>query len=494
MEINEKTKIDDLLTAYPFLLDYFLGKSPEFKHLKNPLMRKTMGKIATLHRVAAVGKLDLKELIAEINREIADKAGERAGTREAVEGVRADRPIESAERREVLKGIIRDLHEGKDFHAVKAKFIELIKDVDATEIAAMEQELVREGMPETEVKRLCDVHVAVFEESLDRQETVTAPEGHPVHTFELENRAAEEIIAQMDPLLDRIGDPPDRQTFGETRDNLGELLDRLSQVDVHYARKENQLFPLLESHGITAPPQVMWAVHDDIRVALKTARQTLAQDDPTSSVEAVREVVNSIRGMVYKEENILFPMCLDVFSDSDWAKVAQGEEEIGYAWIKPEKRWSPQAVEQPEAPAAEPVKWALDQLGLDTGMLSLEQINLMLGHLPVDITFVDENDRVAYFSKGPERIFPRSAGIIGRAVQNCHPPKSVHIVNKILDEFKAGTRDDAEFWIQMQGRFIYIRYFAVRSSDGTYKGTLEVSQDVTAIRGLEGEQRLLDWD
>jgi hypothetical protein len=140
------------------------------------------------------------------------------------------------------------------------------------------------------------------------------------------------------------------------------------------------------------------------------------------------------------------------------------------------------------------VKDVAGALGLSTGQMTLEQINLMLTHLPVDLTFVDEDDRVAYYSEGPERIFPRSPAIIGREVRNCHPPKSVHIVNKILDAFKSGARGTAEFWIELGGRFIYIRYFAVRDSNGYYRGTLEVSQDLTEIRKLEGQQRLLDWD
>ena len=156
--------------------------------------------------------------------------------------------------------------------------------------------------------------------------------------------------------------------------------------------------------------------------------------------------------------------------------------------IEPEGEWAPRV--EPEL-RREPGE---EKINLDTGFISRDLINLMLTHLPVDLTLVDEEDRVAYYSKGKERIFPRSPGIIGRKVQRCHPPDSVHIVNKILDSFRAGTKDSAEFWIQMGGKFILIRYFAVRTADGTYKGCLEVSQDVTEIRQLEGERRLLDWD
>ncbi|MBM4327149.1 MAG: DUF438 domain-containing protein [Deltaproteobacteria bacterium] len=490
MEITAKTKIDDLLTQYPFLLGYLMGKSPEFRHLKNPIMRKTMGKIATLEMVASRGKLDLATFIDEIRTEIEKRSG--AGS----EVDTADqRPVmDPQQKREALKRMIKDLHSGGDFQKIKAEFIEFIKDVTPPEIAQMEQELVKEGLPATEVKKLCDVHVSIFQDSLDRQEKISAPVGHPAHTFMLENEAAEGVMKRIDDVLRKIGEPPDASIFQGEKEQLRQLVDRLADINIHYVRKENQLFPILEAHGITAPPQVMWAVHDDIRASIKTAQTNIEQAEAGDAVQAVTEMISSVRGMIYKEEQILFPMCMEVFSQADWVKVARGEEEIGYAWVRPQGQWPVEALIAEEAGSVEPVRPAVDVLGLDTGMLTLEQINLMINHLPVDITFVDENDRVAYFSQGKERIFPRSPGVIGREVQNCHPPKSIHVVNKILDEFRKGARDVAEFWIEMAGKFIQIRYFAIRSADGAYKGTLEVSQDVTGIRALQGQKRLLDWD
>jgi hypothetical protein len=214
-------------------------------------------------------------------------------------------------------------------------------------------------------------------------------------------------------------------------------------------------------------------------------------------VTSLKEAVQTIRDMIYKEELILFPASLDMLTQNEWIRVKDGEADIGFAWVVPDKGWPGEIVEDLEEAPHEPVKALKDVAGalsLDTGQMTLEQINLMLTHLPVDLTFVDENDRVAYYSEGPERIFPRSSAIIGREVRNCHPPKSVHLVNKILDEFKSRSRDKAEFWIEVGGRFIYIRYFAVRDADGYYRGTLEVSQDLTQIRKLEGQQRLLDWE
>ncbi|MEJ2165693.1 MAG: DUF438 domain-containing protein [Desulfobacterales bacterium] len=400
-------------------------------------------------------------------------------------------------RQEILKGIIKDLHAGENMEVLKQRFRRLIQGVEASEIAEIEQKLMDEGLPPEEIKRLCDVHVEIFKEALEEHERPQPPPGHPIHTFMKENRASEDIMSETSILIGRLGHPPDVDAFKEHRRELGSLIDRLSEINVHYTRKENQLFPMLEAHHFAGPSQVMWSIHDDIRGHLKQAREAFNQNNPSQTADSLKAAIQAIRDMIYKEEHILYPASLDMLSESEWIKVKQGESDIGFAWVVPDAGWPEEIREAPAEKQVEPVPVLEDlvgALGLDTGQLSLEQINLMLTHLPVDLTFVDENDRVAYYSEGPERIFPRSPAVIGREVRNCHPPKSVHIVNKILDAFKTGSRDTAEFWIELGGRFIYIRYFAVRDSEGYYRGTLEVSQDLTAIRKLEGQQRLLDWD
>ena len=365
-----------------------------------------------------------------------------------------------------------------DIKVLKKRFLELIRDVAPSEIANMEQRLISEGMPEEEVKRLCDVHVEVFRESLEDKVVPGLPAGHPVHTLMLENRKAESIIRRIQAVHD----------MDKERDQLAGMLEDLSRIDLHYVRKENQLFPILEAHGVSGPSKVMWALHDDIRAMLKDVLGKVREGKSTP--KEVQALLHMINDMIYKEEHILFPMSLETLGESDWARVREGEEEIGYAWVRPEEEWKPSG--EPYQEKLPPEK--VGSVSLATGMLTPEQINLILTHLPVDISFVDEDDRVAYYSQTEDRIFPRSPGIIGRSVQNCHPPKSVHIVDKILQEFRAGNRDSAEFWIQMKGKFIHIRYFAVRDEGGSYRGTLEVSQDVTSIRGLEGEKRLLEWE
>lgn len=488
VELSSKTKINDLLGRYPFLLAFFLNQSPKFKLLQNPITRKTIGKVATMGQVASLGGLDLGKLLSGVANEIKEENGEEISIKLGDETVEPLAPESREARQEVLKDIIKDLHAGEDMAVLKQRFHDLVKDVDSSEIAAMEQGLIAEGMPEAEIKKLCDVHVEVFKESFEKEGTPEAPPGHPVNTFMLENRATEEIIRETTVVLDKAGE--DDESFRQHRSELEQLVERLSQVDLHYLRKENQLFPILEGYGVEGPSQVMWAIHDDIRDAIKTARTELGAGQGREAINTIRYALQSITDMIYKEEHILFPMTIETLSEADWQKVRAGEEEIGYAWIEPQQGWTEQAgaavqAEIPGGPAT---------LSLDTGAVTPEQVNLILKHLPLELSFVDENDAIMYYSQVPHKIFPRSPGVIGRKVQNCHPPSSLDKVEKILDEFKSGKRDVADFWIEKQGRFIFIQYFAVRDANGTYKGTLEATQDATDIRALTGQQRLLDWE
>jgi DUF438 domain-containing protein len=494
MEINSRTKLGELLKKYPFLIDHFVGLGPEFSKLKNPIMRKAIGKMASLETVSREGNIDLEKLLEGIVKEVKKRSGDELTY--SIEGrVDAEEPtLSPEERQDVLKEIIKGVHEGTDMEVLKTMFRQLIKNVDPSEISKMEQTLIDEGMPESEVKRLCDVHVEIFKESLETQEIPEAPPGHPVHTFMQENRAAEKIMDEIEKMLERLGDTPDETAFKDVQTGIQRQLENLAKIDTHYQRKENQLFPMLEAHDIAGPSQVMWGIHDDIRALLKKASQELSSREPTTVVKTLKELIPTTREMIYKEEHILFPMSLEQLTQKEWKKVRRGEDEIGYSWVKPEIGWPPDAIVEEEDVAPIDMVPGPKKIFLSEGGLTQEQVNLMLTHLPIDITFVDENDRVAYYSASQHRIFPRSPAIIGRHVQKCHPSKSVHVVEKILSEFKNGNRDKAEFWLQLEGKFIHIRYFAVRDSEGNYKGTMEVSQELSELRKLEGEQRLLDWE
>ncbi|MBI5633345.1 MAG: DUF438 domain-containing protein [Nitrospirae bacterium] len=474
MELSSKTKVTELLSKYPFLREFLIRLDPQFKALDNPVMMKTLGRVATLGRVSMVTGVSLDKLMPAIAAEVKSRTNDVLVIRKDAAG---DENYAPEERIGILKGIIRDLHKGADRKTLTERFQKLIRDVAPTEIAQMEQQLIAEGMPEEEIKKLCDVHVEVFRVALDKKAMPGMPAGHPVHTYMLENRQAEVVLTQLEHIEDLRTD----------RKRLAELVDTLFEIDKHFLRKENQLFPVLESKGISGPSKVMWALHDDIRAMLRDVREK-AKSDTVKPLE-LKTLITMLRDMIYKEEHILFPMTLDTLTDDDWLKVMAGEGEIGYSWVEPEKGWQPVSA----ATQAEMMAGRIGSMNLDTGQLTQEQVNLLLTHLPVDISYVSENDEVLYYSNTEERIFPRSPGIIGRKVQNCHPPKSVDVVEKILHEFKTGSKDTADFWIQMRGRFILIRYFAVRDREGKYRGCLEVSQDVTDIRGLSGEKRLLDW-
>lgn len=482
MKLTPKTKVMELIAAHDFMLDFLAGYAPEFEKLRSPIMRATVGRFATLEMASTLASVPLDELMADIEAEIARRGG-------AVEVGEATEPALGSERVGVLKGIITDLHAGVPLDELKDRFATLLQDVGATEIAEMEQQLVADGLPAEEVKQLCDVHVAVFQGALDEHEEILVPLGHPIDTFRAENRAIRVATDELQKHLDELIAAPDTAGRGAAQAALSAALDKVGAVETHYQRKENQLFPYLERKGVTAPPQVMWSIHDDVRAMIKEVRAALASGEAQTVTSAGSKLVRTVNDMAYKEEKVLFPMTYELLDREEWIEIRRGEADIGYALVEPAAAWPP-AAEQ-----AEEVKHAgLPGLALDTGLLGLDQINLMLKHLPVDITFVDEHDQVRYFSDTPERVFPRSPGIIGRKVQLCHPAKSVHVVNKIVQAFKDGEKDMAEFWLQLGGRFVHIRYFAMRDARGGYRGTLEVSQDVTEIRALEGERRLLAWD
>jgi len=402
-------------------------------------------------------------------------------------------------RKEILRDVLLQLHKGGSVTDAQALFAGLAQEATADEIAQAEQLLIEEGIPVEEIQRLCDLHVAVFQAGLDEQQTPEKIPGHPLHTFTAENEVVLRFIEQMQATLysyRACAGPKHLTTFRYQLEKLGEY-------ERHYLRKEMLLFPFLESYGFYGPSKVMWGIHDEIRAGLHGLAEWLGSGetlDPAEIESRFKLVTGQIQDMVYKEEKILFPASLEHLTEANWAAIRSQEAEIGHFLVAPGRQWMPAGnpIERIHGQATAPLLPAADTppglLPLNTGALNLEQVDLLLRHLPVDVTFVDENDEVRYFSQTRERIFSRTPAIIGRKVQNCHPPQSIGRVQQILDDFRAGRRDAAEFWIQMGKKMIHIRYFALRDSAGAFRGTLEVTQDVTAIRALQGERRLLDGE
>jgi len=389
---------------------------------------------------------------------------------------------------ETLKAIIKQLHDGADPESLKNEFGDLLAEVGATEIAAMENSLMAEGMAQEEIQRMCDVHAAVLGGG-GSCAPVEVPTGHPVDTFTLENHAIRTRVAHYRKAVGELDGS--KESVGAWR----EAHDDLVGVEVHYLRKEYLVFPYLEKAGIAGPPKVMWGVHDEIRAKIAAAAEVLdnASDLDAEQLELVGETVlepmlEQVEGMTSKEDRILWPMCLEHLTVRDWEAVRGQWDEFGKGLVEPAGIWMPVLPQLPEKPVTLPSN---DAITLPSGHLSVSQLTVLLNTLPMDITFVDADDRVGYFSEGSDRVFARNRAIIGRKVEDCHPPKSVHIVEQVVSDLKSGARDVAEFWIQMGPRFVHIRYFAMRDDSGDYLGTLEVTQDIAPLRALDGERRLL---
>lgn len=434
------------------------------------------------------------------------------------------------ERQVKLKEIIGKLHEGRPVSEVKKEFARLIQGVSAAEVAAMEQSLIDGGMPVEEVQRLCEVHVQVFEQSLGKAGSPSEIAGHPVHTMLAENRIASRKAAAL-----RAAARAWAWGLGGV-DAVRTAFEDLSPIIIHYTRKENQLFPYLEKQGFTGPSRVMWGKHDETRALFSEAKKLLAKAQGEASGSRAlakefhgiaRNIAGKVKKMIFMEEHILIPEATRRLSAREWAEIRNGEDAIGFAWVKPASLYDAGLVlattpKIPVAPAASvvsavsaapaspasPVEVApaaaaavpgagaalAGLIDLSTGQVGREILDIALKTMPVDISIVDDQDRVLYYSDNPHRIFPRSPAAIGRTVQNCHPQKSVDTVNRILESFRKREKDRARFWIQMGERFILIEYYALYDAAGSYKGTLEVSQDLTELRALEGQRRLLDWD
>ena len=402
----------------------------------------------------------------------------------------------SSQRKELLRHLLLRLHEGENPEVLRQRLIEVLRNIPYNEVVEVEQELINSNaLTEAEILEFCDLHTAVLDGSIDLEGAKAIPAGHPVDTFKKENIALKNEVIKITDLFNKASELNDNQLPGYIL-QLRTVLNNLSDVEKHYLRKEYLLFPYLEKHLITGPPKVMWGKHDEIRELLKNSFEALGS--PISTAEEMRSIVQLVLapaiemldGMIMKEEEILLPMAMDTLTDDEWYKIYQETPEFGYCLFDPEDEWEPSdvKVEKQEYVSA-------DAIRLSSGAFNMAEIEALFIHLPIDITFVDKNDKVRFFSHSPNRVFERNRSIIGRDVRMCHPPGSVHVVEQILTDFKSGKENKAVFWMSkfMGNRFIYIEYSAVRGKDGEYLGVVEVTQDITQMRKLEGDQRLLSY-
>jgi hypothetical protein len=378
------------------------------------------------------------------------------------------------DRKRILKEILAELHKGLSLEDAKARFELEVGKVTSHEIFELEQSLLADGVPPEEIKKFCNVHAMLFEGDLEKSMADPASPSHPVSLFKAENAEIKRRVESARALLPSLA-------AGTGADWVRGILEELRAVLKHYERKEQLLFPYLEKAGVYGPSRVMWGKHDEVRGLFKKALAAGLAELPA----AAAALLDEIDGMIFKEESILFPTALEKLKPADWSVIFRESALAGYIFI------------EPPAETAEALDIAQNTasrsgavVNLPSGSLPLGALTALLDTLPVDLTFVDAEDTVRYFSEGRDRVFLRTRSIIGRKVQNCHPPASLAAVEKILDAFKSGARNTEEFWINMKGRVIHIRYFALRDGGGAYLGSLEVTQDITGLQKIKGEKRL----
>lgn len=398
-------------------------------------------------------------------------------------------------RKERLKELILKLHDGESADTVRQELISTLQHIPYGEVVEVEQELIQEGLPESEVLKLCDIHGSVLEGNVDVSGAKEIPDGHPVDVFKKENIELKKVAEKAKWALKELDSVKDDE-FAPFVVGLQALFNQLMDVDKHYQRKEYLVFPYLEKNEITGPPKVMWGKHDEIREQLKACIEILKtpefkKADLEDSLDLLFFVsLQGLVDMVQKEEEILFPMAMDLLTVEEWWNIHKQTLEFGFTLYDPQVEWKPEGMSED---SGESTVSGNGNIQLPSGSFTAKEIMAILNTIPADMTFVDKDDKVKYFTQGKERIFARSRSIINRDVRLCHPPGSTHIVEKIVEDFKSGKASHAPFWIQMKGKFVKIEYFALRDENGEYLGTLEYSQDLTENRALEGEQRILSY-
>ncbi len=384
---------------------------------------------------------------------------------------------------------VKNRFENKQISLAEAQdeLLQKVGHVTASEIAIIEQEI--KSLDDDDCLKVSIQEMVAIFDKVRQPVQFDLPEDHPIKSYLLENEVLKQTIAKLDTLL----------TAEFVKSEWQAAYEKLNAHIIHYTRKQNQLYSELEKRGFDRPSKIMWTLDDYMRDAIKQGYQLLQAGDIENLKTHQRTLNADLLDLIGKEEDILYPTSLDMLTEDEFRQMRRGDDEIGYANIKAPTKFLPQENNnfQDELSALlqkHGYAKADKELKVAEGQLSLEQINLIFRHLPVDFSYVDENNKVRFYSDTEHRVFPRSRSAIGRDVKNCHPQKSVHIVAEIIEAFKTGKQDRAEFWIDKDGVFIYILYVAVRDSNGNYRGVLEMMQDATHLRALTGSQTLLNWE
>lgn len=377
---------------------------------------------------------------------------------------------------------------------------ERVKTLRPYEIALAEQELKTFDEDECRKEDIQQM-MELFQDVLDRSRP-DLPEDHPIMCYLRENDEMRRLLKQVEELAQ----------YPVIKNQWLELYDELHKFRLHLSRKQNQLYSILERKGFDRPTTTMWLLDDFIRDEIRDARRLLEEDKDDEFIAMQPTVVADVLDLMQKEETVLYPTSLAMIRPAEFEEMKSGDREIGFAWIRVGKEAPKADTSKETAPATAAAGFANELASLlgkygfgggstpgallevATGQMTLEQINLVYKHMPVDFSYVDENEIVRFYTDTDHRVFPRSKNVIGRDVKNCHPRTSVHLVEEIVEKFRRGEQNEVDFWINKPGLFIYIYYVAVRDEEGRFRGVLEMMQDCTRIRSLEGSRTLLSWD
>ncbi|MGE9896669.1 DUF438 domain-containing protein [Anaerovoracaceae bacterium SGI.195] len=481
----------ELTEQYPELID-IMAKLGFTEITKKPVLH-SVGKIMTIPTGAKIKNISMMEVVTSLMANGFELIGDMSDIKiPDAPAAPAAVPL-SDDRTEQLKSYLRRLGAGEDLESVRADFVREFGEVDAAEIMKAEQELMKEGTPLSEVQRLCDIHSALFhgatreeqianaekavEESLQRQKiqaelakrdsypkkdysnknvkaaALEQIAGHPLHTLTKENEALSVLLEQYKSTHDRS------------------LIPQIRELSIHYAKKGDLLYPLLKvKYGVSGPSDVMWTVDDEIRDELGALdKETERGSEWHARMEAV---LKRAEEMIYKEQNILFPICAVNFEEDEWRGIYRDSKDYADCFGVSSEAW--EAAEETEAPVKEAVS---GEIVLPGGHMTVEQLTALLNTIPMEITFVDAENINRYFNEGP-KVFKRPGMAIDREVFSCHPPKIEPMVRQIIDDFRNGHRDSVPVWMEKGGRSMLVKYMAVRDRAGKYLGTVELVQDM----------------
>lgn len=448
--INLDEPVASLIEKFPNLKDIL--KDLGFTEITNPLALSTVGKMVSIKKGAKIKNIDLDLIKEKLREEGFNLVDEEIVNYDA---------REDNERLKLLKSYIERLSEGEDLEAVRSDFVKNFKDVSSKEIVAAEQELIMSGLPLEKVQKLCDIHSALFHESNivdESQKDLENIPGHPLNILSAENKKIKFLADEVKNSKDKLA-------------KIRELL----KINSHYGKKAGLIYPLLKTkYNISGPSDVMWAVDDEIRSDLSNIIKTNSYDE-----ESLNKILDRVYEMIYKEENILFPLLKENFTEEEWNKIYGDLEEYGLDLVDDVPLWKDYRPKEilPEEEEEEEV--SCGSLEFETGSLKIKEALQIFRTLDAELTFIDKDDFVRYYSEGKDKIFPRPKSCLNRDVASCHPPKVVPMVKSLLDDFKNKKRDRLVVCRDIKGKKILVKYLAVYDEAGTYMGTLETVEDIS---------------